>query len=80
MPSGTTALAHDVKPASLCEGPFFYFYVVSVYLLLSILEANTCVKFVHHFLYACLLNLLYCFVLTIIHEIYMLKLKAIAET
>ena len=33
-------------PASLCEGPFFYFYVESVFLLLSVSEANTCVKFV----------------------------------
>ena len=31
-------------PASLCEGPFFYFYVESVYLLPSTLEANTCVN------------------------------------
>ena len=33
-------------PASLCEGPFFYFYVESVFLLLSVSEANTCVNFV----------------------------------
>ena len=33
-------------PTSLCEGPIFYFYVESVFLLLSILEANTCVNFV----------------------------------
>ena len=34
------------------------------------------VKFVRHLLYACLLYLLYCFVLTIIHEIYMLKVES----
>ena len=39
------ALAHDLIPASLCEGPFFYFYVESVFLLLSISEANTSVNF-----------------------------------
>ena len=55
---------------------YLLLYVESVYLLLSILEANTCVNFVHHFLYACLLHLLYCFVLTIIHEIYMLKVES----
>ena len=33
-------------PASLCEGQFFYFYVESVFLLLSDSEANTCVNFV----------------------------------
>ena len=48
--------------------------------ILSILEANTCVNCVHWFLHVYLLHLLYCFMLTIIHEIYMLKLKAIAET
>ena len=33
-------------PASLYEGPFFYFYVELVFLLLSVSEANTCVNFV----------------------------------
>ena len=33
-------------PASLCERTFFYFYVESVFLLLSVSEANTCVNFV----------------------------------
>ena len=55
---------------------YLLLYVESVYLLISILEGNTCVNFVHHFLYACLLHLLYCFVLTIIPEIYMLKVES----
>ena len=55
-------------------------YVESVFLLLSILEANTCVNCVHWFLHVYLLHLLYYFVLTIIHEINMLKLKATAGT
>ena len=59
---------------------YLLLYVESVYLLLSILEANTCDNFVHHFLYAFLLHLLYFFVFTIIPEIYMLKVEAIAET
>ena len=62
--------------AYLCEGPFFYFYVESVYLLLSILEANTCVNCVHWFLHVYLLHLLYCFMVTTIHEIYMLQVES----
>ena len=54
---------------------FLLLYVQSVYLLLSILEANTCVNCVHWFLHAYLWHLLYYFVLTIIHEIYMLKVE-----
>ena len=77
MKSSSTKI---VIHASLCEGPIFYFIVESVYLLLSILEANTCINCVHWFLHVYLLHLLYCFMLTIIHEIYMLKLKATAET
>jgi len=55
---------------------YLLLYVESVYLLLSILEANTCVNCVHWFLHACLLHLLYYFVLTIIHEICMLKVES----
>ena len=71
--SSSTNIAID---ASLVEGPFFYFYVESVYLLPSILEANTCVNCVHWFLHVYLLHLLYYFVLTIIHEIYMLQVES----
>ena len=73
MKSSSTKI---VIHASLCEGPFFYFIVESVYLLLSILEANTCVNCVHWFLHVYLLHLLYYFVLTIIHETYMLQVES----
>lgn len=73
----------NLKSSSIWFNPCFplrraylLLYVESVYLLLSILESNTCVNFVHHFLYACLLHLLYCFVLTNIPEIYMLKVES----
>ena len=62
--------------ASLCQGPFFYFIVESVYPFLSILEANTCVNCVHWFLHVYLLHLLYYSMLTNIHEIYMLQVES----
>ena len=69
------ALAHDLISASLCEGSFFYFYVESVYLLLSILEANTSVNFAATIFICSYIALIICFVLTNIHEIYMLKVE-----
>ena len=76
-------LSKNLKSSSTWFNPCFplrraylLLYVESIYVLLSILEANTCVNFVHHFLYVCLLHLLYCFVLTIIPEIYMLKVES----
>ena len=44
--------------------------------ILSILEANTCINCVHWFLHVYLLHLLYCFMLTTIHEIYMLQVES----
>ena len=73
MKSSSTKI---VIHASLCEGPIFYFIVESVYLLLSISEANTCINCVHWFLHVYLLHLLYCFMLTTIHEIYMLQVES----
>ena len=73
MKSSSTKI---VIHASLCEGPIFYIIVESVYLLLSILEANTCVNCVHWFLHVYLLHLLYWFMLTTIHEIYMLQVES----
>ena len=47
------ALAHDLIPASLCEGPFFCFYVESVFLFLSIFHKQTLVStLIQHLLYA----------------------------
>ena len=59
------ALAHDLIPASLCEGPFFYFYVESVFLfLLSSTSKHQC-QFCATWVICNVLNLLYSFVLTI---------------
>src|SRR6185369_13661143 len=59
------ALAHDLIPASLCEGPFFYFYVESVFLfLLSSTSKHQC-QFCATWVICNVLNLLYYFVLTI---------------
>ena len=64
----------------LYGGPFFYFQCwVSSPISLH-LKKQTLVWTVHWFLHTCILHLLYYFMLTIIHEIYMLKLKATAET
>ena len=41
------------NPCFSLRRAYLLLYVESVYPLLSILEANTCVNFVHHFLYAC---------------------------
>ena len=72
-----------LRSSSTCLYPCFplrraylLLYVDSVYLLLSIPEANTCVNCVQQFLYAYLLHLLYFFVLTTIYMIYMFKVES----
>ena len=72
-----------LRSSSTCLYPCFplrraylLLYVESVYLLLSIPEANTCVNCVQQFLYAYLLHLLYFFVLTTIYMIYMFKVES----
>ena len=74
-----------IKPGSsrTCLYPCFplrraylLLYVESVYLLLSVPEANPCVNCVQQFLYAYLLHLLYFFVLTTIYMIYMFKVES----
>ena len=61
--------------ASLFEGPFFYFYVESVYPLLYVLEANTCANcaLILTYLHIALIILLY---VDNIHEIYMLQVES----
>ena len=66
--------------ASLCEGPFFYFMLSQfTYFFLSQKQTLVSTVCIDSYILA-YLHSSYYFVLTIIHEIYMLKLKATAET
>ena len=75
--SSSTNIAID---AFLFEGPFFYFYVESVYLLPSILEANTCVNcaLILTYLHICIHHITLCWQLSMRYACW--KLKATAET
>ena len=59
------ALAHDLIPASLCEGPFFYFYVESVFLFFLYSTSKHQCQFCATWVICNVLDLLYCFVLTL---------------
>jgi hypothetical protein len=67
-------------PASLYEGPFFYFYVESVYPFPSTLEANTCVNcaLILTYLHICIHHITLCWQLSMRYACW--KLKATAET
>ena len=66
-------------PASLCEGPFFYFYVESVFPLLSVyLSKHHCqLQYNSFYITLCLVDHILC--IDIIYMIYMLKVEAKAE-
>ena len=66
-------------PASLCEGPFFYFYVESVFPLLSVsLSKHHCeLQYNSFYIILCLID--HILFIDIISMIYMWKLKQFAE-